>query len=159
MNIYKYVNLDNDDILLEKIIIDTTNYHSINQENGNILLRKNKIINNIDDLKTIDFTKSNIIECTINNIPFYKLKYKSILEQIYNNINDGTIIIKNTKLNIKTIKKEDEGFYYLDNIGINIQGVDSNKCIYEICNQCINNNITISLKIKLNNGTIINIII
>ncbi len=56
-----------------------------------------------------------------------------------NQINDGTKIIKNTKLNIKTIKKEDEGFYYLDNIGISVQGIDSNKCLNEIISQCMEN--------------------
>ena len=66
-------------------------------------------------------------------------------------------IIKNTKLNIKTIKKEDEGFYYLDNIGISIQGVDSNKCLLEIINQCLENQIKLSMNIKLINNIIINI--
>src|SRR3989344_5798755 len=93
--------------------------------------------------------KSIISECSIDNKEFNRLKYKPILEQIYKTINDGTKIIKNTKLNIKTIKKEDEGFYYLDNIGISVQGVDSNKCLLEIINQCIENEIELSMKIKL----------
>ena len=101
--------------------------------------------------------KSTISECVIDNKEYNKLKYKSILEQIYKLINDGTKIIKNTKLNIKTIKKEDEGFYYLDNIGISVQGIDSNKCLFEIINQCIENEIEISMKIKLIDDTTINI--
>lgn len=68
---------------------------------------------------------------------------------IYNIINDGTHIIKNTELNIKTIKKTTDGYYYLNNIGISVQGVDSNKYISEIINQCIENNITITIIIKL----------
>ena len=60
-------------------------------------------------------------------------------------------------MNIKTIKKEDDGFYYLDNIGISIQGVDSNKCLLEIINQCMKNNIELFIKIKLYNNTVINI--
>jgi hypothetical protein len=35
-------------------------------------------------------------------------------------INDGSKIIKNTKINIKTIKKLDEGFYYIDELGISV---------------------------------------
>ena len=58
----------------------------------------------------------------------------------------------------KTIKKEDEGFYYLDNIGISIQGVDSNKCLLEIINQCIENEIELSMKIKLIDDITINIL-
>ena len=151
MEIYKFINLDNDDILLEKIIIDNKNYIIINQDNGNILLQK---IININDY---DFKKSQILQCFINNKEYYKLKYRFILNQIYNIINDGTKIIKNTKINIKTLKKEDEGFYFLNNIGISIQGIDSNKCLLEIINQCSENNIKIILKIKLINNNIINI--
>ena len=159
METYKFVQLDDGNILLQKIIIDNTSYTIINKDNGDKLLKKitNVNITNIKDIKDYDFKKSLIIECVINKIQFNKLKYKSILEQIYNLINDGVKIIKNTKLNIKTIKKEDEGFYYLDNIGISIQGVDSNKCLLEIINQCIENEIEISMKIKLFNDISINI--
>jgi hypothetical protein len=159
METYKFINLDNGDILLQKLIIDDTNYIIINKENGDKLLKKNTYIN-IDDIKNIkdyDFNKSIISKCLIEFRVFNKLKYKSILEKIYNLINDGTTIIKNTKLNIKTIKKEDEGYYYLDNIGISIQDDDSNKCLLEIINQCIKNDIRLSIKIKLINEIILNI--
>ncbi len=157
MEVYKFINLDNDDILLEKTIIDNTNYIIIKQEDGNILLKKNNFVDitDIKDIKNYDFKKSSILECSINNEEFNKLKYKSILEEIYKIINDGVIIIKHTKLNIKTIKKENEGYYYLDDIGISVQGVDSNKCLLEIINQCIENEIELKIKIKLINNIII----
>ena len=158
METYKIRNLDNGDILLQKNIIDNTNYNIIYKENGDILLQINNInITDIKDIKNYDFKKSIIQITKINNEDFNKLKYKLILEQIYKLIKDGVKIIKNTKLNIKTIKKEDEGFYYLDNIGISIQGVDSNKCLLEIINQCLENQIKLSMKIKLINNIIINI--
>jgi hypothetical protein len=158
METYKIRYLDNGDILLLKNIIDNTNYNIIYKENGDILLQINNInITDIKDIKNYDFKKSIIQITKINNEDFNKLKYKLILEQIYNLIKDGVKIIKNTKLNIKTIKKEDEGFYYLDNIGISIQGVDSNKCLLEIINQCLENQIRLSMKIKLINNIIINI--
>ena len=143
METYKILVLDNGDILLQKIIIDNTNYIIIEKENGDKLLKKITSINitDIKDIKDYDFKKSIILKCLINNEDFNKLKYKLILERIYKLIKDGVKIIKNTKLNIKTIKKEDEGFYYLDNIGISIQGVDSNKCLLEIFNQCLENQI------------------
>ena len=97
------------------------------------------------------------MSCLLNDNEIIKLKYKSILENIYKIINDGTKIIKNSKLNIKTIKKLDEGFYYLEDLGISIQGVDSNKCLLEIINQCIENEISLIMKIKLNDETNINI--
>jgi hypothetical protein len=159
MEIYKFTELDNGDILLHKSIINTNNYTIINKENGDKLLKKISHIN-ITDIKAIkdyDFKKSIILECLIDNKEFNKLKYKSILEQIYKLINDGTKIIKNTKLNIKTLKIEDEGFYYLDNIGISVQGAESNKCLLEIINQCIENEIELSMKIKSINEITINL--
>ncbi len=74
-------------------------------------------------------------------------------------INDGSKIIKNTKINIKTIKKLDEGFTYIDDLGISIQGVESNKCLYEILHQSIENEINIKLQIKTFDNLIINIIL
>jgi hypothetical protein len=158
METYKFINLDNGDILLERIIIDNKKYTIINKNNGDILLQLNRIIN-IQDIQNYNFCKSVILDCKINDNNFTKLKYTSILGEIYNIINDGTTIIKNTKLNIKTIIKEDEGFRYLDNIGISVQYVESNKCLLEISNQCIKNKIKLSIKIKLVDENIINIFI
>jgi hypothetical protein len=165
METYIFKNLDNGDILLKKFILDNTNYTITYLDNGDKLFKKITHINiiniiNITDIKNIkenDYKKSIILECLIDNKEFSKLKYKSILEQIYKLINDGSKIIKNTRLNIKTIKKEDEGFYYLDTLGISVQGVDSNKCILEIINQCIENEIDLFMKIKLINDITVNI--
>jgi hypothetical protein len=145
----------------KKIYVDKDEYKIIKKDNGDILLkrRNNTItIKTSDDLKAHDFKDSDILSCTINNKDVDKLRYKCILERIYMIIDDGAKIIKNTKLNIKTLKKEDQGFYYLEDIGISVQGVDSNKCLSEIMNQCKINKITVDMKIKLDNGTIIVII-
>ena len=75
-------------------------------------------INNLDKLAQYDFCNSNIVSCKINNDILNKNKYKSILNDIYTIINSGTKIIKNTTLNIKTIKYNIRGFYYLDKLGI-----------------------------------------
>jgi hypothetical protein len=155
MEIYKIIELENTDILLQKYIIDNNNYIIIDKENGDKLLKKINIID-IKDIKNYDFGKSIILDCKINNNNNnIKLKYKSILSHIYILINDGTIIIKNTLLNIKTIKKTDNGFYYMNNLGISIQCVDSNKCVDEITTQCNKNNINIEMKIKLINNIIV----
>lgn len=128
------------------------------ESNGDIILSKKQIyIDDINECKKHDFKKSIILECIINNVKSNKLKYKSILVQIYTLINDGVTIIKNSKMNIKTVKYEQEGFYYINNIGISVQGVDSNKCILEILNQCTINDISIKLKIKLLNNVMFNI--
>ena len=159
MEVYKFKNLDNGDILLEKVVLDNTNYTIKNKNNGDKILKKITTVNitGINDIKKYDFRKSNILSCLLNDDEITKLKYKSVLENIYKIINDGTKIIKNSKLNIKTINKLDEGFYYLEDLGISIQGVDSNKCLLEIINQCIENEISLIMKIKLNDETNINI--
>jgi len=158
MNIYKYIQLEDGDILLKKIKINFDKYNIVENENGNKLLKKYIKVKNIEHLNNYNFTYSNIIKCFINETEFFKLKYKPILNKIYEIINDGTKIIKNTTLNIKTTEKTDEGFYHLNNLGISIQGVDANKCIFEIINQCIKNKITILLEIKLTNKTTLKLI-
>jgi hypothetical protein len=162
MEIYKYKNLENGDILLEKVIININNYIIENKESGDKILKKiqNVNITNILELKNYNLKKSLIMSCIINdNTDEIKLKYRSILEYVYNIINDGAKIIKNTKINIKTIKKFDEGFTYIDELGISVQGVESNKCLYEILHQCIENEINIKLQIKTFDNLIINVIL
>ena len=160
MEFYELKNLDNGDMLLEKCIIDNTNYTIINKNNGDKILKKISTINiiSVNDIKKYEFGGSNILSCTLNNNKMTKLKYKSLLEKIYKIIDNGTKIIKNSKLNIKTTKKTDEGFKYYEDLGISIQAVDSNKSLLEIVNQCIENKISIIMKIRLNDKTNIDII-
>jgi hypothetical protein len=157
-NVYKFIELQNGDILLKKTIIDNNIYIQQKQGDDYILKKKpsEKIVN-MCDIDKYDFKKSTITKCLLNNETIDKNKYKFILEKIYGIINDGTKIIKNTKLNIKTVKKLDEGFYYLDEIGISVQGVDSNKCLYEILSQCKINKICIKMSIELENNIILDI--
>lgn len=154
-NIYRYEFKNNGDIVLKKIKINFDNYQIQNCLDGSVLLKKNIIIKEIDDLKNYDFGLSSIVKCKIENYNIEKLNYNFILKYIYNNINDGCKIIKSTTLNITTLQKENTGFYYLDNLGISVQGVSSNKCIYEIIKQCIDHSIKIKLKIKLKTNELV----
>lgn len=61
------------------------------------------------------------------------------------------MIIKKSTLNIKTIKCTEKGFTYYKDLGISVQGVDANKCLYEIVVQCVNNNIKLHIDIQLDN--------
>lgn len=159
MEVYKFIEQPNGDIILEKVTIDKNMYIVIQQPNGDKLLQKKILIQleNIDEIKNYDFTKSNILDCRIEDSILVNLKYKILLQVIYEKINDGVLIIKNSLLNIKTIKKQNEGFYYLEEIGISVQGADSNRCMSEIINQCVKNNLSLKMKIRLNDGTKINI--
>lgn len=159
MEVYKFEKLKNGDVLLKKVVLDDTEFTIVDKNNGDKILKKITSVNisDICDVKKYDFKKSNIISCSLNDDKIIKLKYKSILESVYKLIDDGATIIKQTKINIKTIKKQDEGFYYLEDVGISIQGVDSNKCLLEIINQCIKSEIHLVIVIKLLNETIVNI--
>jgi len=159
MKVYRFNYLENGNILLEKVVIDMNNYNIEDKENGDKLLIKNKNINiyYIDELKNYNFKKSELISCSVNGENNLKLKYRSILDYIYNLINDGEIIIQNTKINIKPIEKTDEGFTYYEHLGISIQCVGISRCLHEILYQCIENNIHIKLKIKTIDDKIIKI--
>ena len=142
---------------MSTITIDNIEYSIHKQKSSNLLLKpiKKIIINKIDDILEYDFCNSQIISCSVNDILCDKNKYKPILNDIYYKINNGTKIIKNTSINIQTIKREDSGFYYLNQLGISVQGVDANKCLYEIINQCNKNNIKLKMHIELKNKEII----
>lgn len=136
---------------MKKINIDQ-NLYNIQQQGENIILKKkrNIKINDIDELSNYNFCKSKVIKCNIDDETLNKLAYKQILEYVYNIIGDPIKIIDNRKVNIKIGDLSgDKGFYYLENLKISIQGVDSNRCLYEIINQCTNNRFTIKMTIKL----------
>jgi hypothetical protein len=82
---------------------------------------------------------------------------KNVLNYVYDVIDNGAKIIKTSILNIDTKKRNDSGYYYLDNLGISVQGVDSNKCMLEIISQCLCYNIKIMMKIQLENNKLVNI--
>jgi hypothetical protein len=142
---------------MSTITINNIEYTIHKQKSGNLLLKpiKKIIINKIDDLSDYDFCFSKILYCSINDELCDKNKYKSILNEIYLIIDNGTKIIINTSINISTIKRKDSGFYYISELGISVQGIDSNKCIYEILNQCYKNNIKLKMHIELKNKEII----
>ena len=45
---------------------------------------------------------------------------------IYESINDPIKIMSKTKLNIKLIEDKKKGFYYIEKLGISIQGSENN---------------------------------
>jgi hypothetical protein len=115
-----------------------------------IITTLQELINFIKKINS--FINSEIIKCNINNIICDKLKYISILKMIYEIINDPIKIMSKTKLNIRSDEYTDKGYYYIKNLNISIQYRDTNTNLLEIINQCIENNISISMEIKLNNS-------
>jgi hypothetical protein len=111
MEIYKYNELKNGDILLEKVILDIKKYQIIDEKNGNKIFRK------IKKIKSIAYSK--IISVFLNNEVIEINKYNKFFLIIFYTIGDGCKIIKNTI----------EGYTFLKELGISVQDSDSNKCI------------------------------
>lgn len=160
MNIYTIKLKEANKIILEKFVIDETKYTKEILTNGVIVLTKNLVkITKINDIKNYYFKNSTVISCSINNIQLTKLNYMSILYYIYNIIGCGTVIITKSILNIKTIEKNIKGFNYIENLGISVQSVDSDKSLTEILWQCFYNHININITIKLEDNNLLNITI
>ena len=164
MDVYQLVDHDNEQILLKRINADTDCsadcYTIVRQDNGDILLKKTVItkITCIDNLKIHNFASSEVLSCSIDDCELGRLTYRNMLNYVYKSIGDGAKIIKNSILNIKTIEKSDAGFYYIADIGISIQGANSNKCLFETIQQCVKNDIKVDIKIKLDDDTLIELV-
>lgn len=166
-HIYKFEECENGNIILHKLSViilnkqksifyNGTPYIIQKLDNDKLILKKSIIdiyISNIDDLdiylNSYDFKRS-----TIEKINSKKLilttetyKYAKLLYDIYTFIGDGTTIIKKTKLNIKTIKRLDSGFRYIEDLGISVQSANANKTFQEICIQCLYNSIDLYILI------------
>jgi hypothetical protein len=74
--------------------INLDNYNPQFNDDGTILLVPKFITVKYDELENYDFAFSNIINCKIKNKNLNKLKFNSILYDIYCEIDDGTTIIK-----------------------------------------------------------------
>jgi hypothetical protein len=143
---------------IDKIYVLTLNEHFTWKivDNKIIIKKKIKTLYTIDEIKLINFRNSRVEKVSINNTIINNNNYNSIIKYLFEDIiKDGAQIIRNSILNIKTVYRDDSGFYYLESIGISYQGIDSNKAIIEICNQCKVNNIILNLTIKLNNDELV----
>lgn len=144
---------------MKTITIDDIEYKICPQPDGKLLLKPTEIFNiiRLEDINKFDFSNSTILFCEVEKRCLIKNRYKSVLNYIYELIDDGVKIIRNSILNIKTTKRNDSGFTYNEKLGISVQGVDSNKCIYEIMKQCICNDIKLDIKIELANRDVVSI--
>lgn len=121
--LYQIVNCSNGDIILTPFSIDLTKYDKQLMDDGKIIFKYRNIIEvDMDNLSNYDVKSSSIVKCIINNNVINCSKYRNILDKVYSIIDDGTEIIKNTILNIKTVNRNDSGFKYNSKLGISIQG-------------------------------------
>ena len=117
-----------------------------------IIIKINNMIdynNCIYLIKDNNFTFSKIKDVIINNINIKVNLYKQIINYIYGQINNIDTILKYTIISIVNYEKHDKGYIYTKELDISCQGVDANKAILEIINQCFHNNISCEIKIEL----------
>jgi hypothetical protein len=146
---------DNNKIVLRPNILKLEDYDVEMSSSGDIVLKKRKKLVMVDDIDTIEFNFSKVLECSIDIQ--LELNYTAILKQVYKLIGDATKIIKTTSLNIVVGSKTDKGYTYMNDIGISFQRCDSNKTLKEIMTQCSKNKVHIALKIELDNKNIVHV--
>lgn len=151
-NVYIQEEQSNGDILLIKKNIILDNLTSEILPDGNILLKPITEIK-ISDVITLDFKKSKIEKAKfiVPKVELENPSFKCVYKTVHSIIGDGVRVIKNSILNIKTIKYNNNGFVYYPQLGISIQGVDSNKALKEIIHQCVENKIELEMIILLDN--------
>lgn len=153
--VYEVKEHANGDLILKWKKIYADEYTAEHLDNGNIHLTKKQItmVTQLDELKLYDFTDSTIYSAKLSDTHLSILSYKTICWNIYNVINNGFRIIKNTCLNVQTLKKKNEGFKYFPALGISAQSTDPNTFICEIVGQCLANRVHVVIKIVLANSS------
>lgn len=148
---------DNGDIILKQESISLAEYNVYFMANGTIqATKKESVVDILSNPNNISLRFSQVLECNINGHDVNQgLKYNTILRKLYEMIDDGAKIIRNTKLNIQTIKTQDKGFYYIEKLNISVQNVDADKACVEIIHQARKNDIAIKVKIRLADASVI----
>ena len=100
-------------------------------------------------------TKSQILKCKINKNNVERLKYNSILKNVYNIIDNKKDIINLSNIRIINGVNTDCNWNYIEKHNFSYQSRNANITLKEIISQCINNNIPVKMTIKLKNNKII----
>lgn len=147
---------DDGTILLVPTSIDLTEFNMTINNSGHIRLTKRQVkVDVLDPGSKVSFKGSSVQSCTMNDKPLTTLYFNHILRTVYHEIDDGVKIITNTRLNICTVDRSDKGFQFIPELGISVQGVNSDSCIQEIICQCRKNNISIHMEVKLADDSIV----
>ena len=138
-------------------IIKIQNIDLYTQEiiDGTLILTLKRNYVSEDILLSKDLTNSNITYCKLNNIDLKKLKYKSILIQIYKDMPTNQIL-QNTTFNFKlnNINGED-GYVWCNDIKMSMQNKDANGTIIEIIKMLKLMHYKFEIGIKLKDNQII----
>ncbi len=118
-------------------------------------------ISDINQLKYHNLTGAKVLSCVIEDKPIEKTTWSNSIRTLYKQIADGARIIKDSILEIKTVRKVDKGFTFIKDLGISVRVKELRKnFVREIFTQAKANNLSVCIKIQLANGTglIVNIV-
>jgi len=99
------------------------------------------------NLSKINFKGSLVNNSYLEGIAIENKSYVGIYQFIYEFIGDIDKIKQNSILNIVDGKKSTNGFKYMKNLKISVQGVSADRSVKEIFNQILKNDFTFSMEI------------
>ena len=155
MELFTILSQTEDKIVVKPVTINIDDYRiERDDETGLITYIKIKevFVSKMSDLDDIDLTFSKIIGCKINGVEVDILSYRPLLIHIYRLIGDGVKIIKAlpiTNNNIRIGLCGDNGYTYLEDLGISFHGKSAHNTMKEILHHCEFNEISIECRILL----------
>jgi len=140
-------------------IIDINNYN-ITQVNADEYYLEKKLNYKEINFKTLskyDFTGCIIKQCLLDNNLVQVKSLNKLLEKVYLIINNRDQIKKNSLINIEFIHNDIRGWNQIKKLGISYPKPKSNMLIHEITKQIETANISMLLKLELENDQLIKI--
>lgn len=135
-------------------ISQVSQVNQVNQANPIEVPKKLVEISNKDQLKSHNLTGAKVLSCVIEDNPIEKTTWPNSIRILYKQIADGARIIKDSILEIKTVRKVNEGFTFIKDLGISVRVKELRKTLVrEIFTQAKANNLSVSMEIQLANGT------
>jgi len=121
-----------------------------------LIIKKNLIELTENNYKSFNYTKSSIIDCKLNNSDVSKLKYKSIVLDIWKYLKIISINFRNhTTMKYEEGLRKTNGFQYDKDLNISLQNKDALGTFIEIFNLVKKLDIVFYIKIELENKKII----
>jgi hypothetical protein len=121
-----------------------------------LIIKRNLIKINNDNINSFNYIKSNILECNFNNQNVSKLKYKSIILDLWKYLKSINVDFRNfTSMNYKEGEYKKLGHQYDKKLNVSLQGKDAKGSFLEIFNLVNNCNINFYIKIQLEDKKVI----
>ena len=140
-------------------IIDLNNFNitQVNVDEYYLEKKLNYKEINFKSLSKYDFTGCIIKQCILDNNLIQIKSLNKLLEKVYLIINNKEQIKKNSLINIEFINNDIRGWNHIKKLGISYPIPKSNMLIHEITKQLETANISMLLKLELENDQLVKI--